>query len=412
MPLYDYKGVGPGGKATRGTIEADSSKTARQRLKQRGIFTTDIAERSGSGKGQKDRGASSAFQFGSGVKLKNLTLMVRQLATLIKARIPLDESLSALVEQTDDNKLKSILSQIRESVNEGKSLAESCRMFPKVFTPIYTSMIRVGEASGNLDLVLNRLAKFTEGQLELRNKVVGALAYPMFMAFAGIGITIFLFAFAVPKITEVFAGSKMALPTLTLIMIKISEFMSQYWLSLVLFLAGSVLLFNWYIGTTAGRAKWDAVSLKIPIFGKLRRMIAVSRFARTLSTLVGSGVQLLDAIDIVKDVVDNSVIRQALIQSRESIREGNTIAAPLKASGQFPPILTHMIAVGEKTGELEEMLNVVADAYDSQVDTAIQSMTRLLEPLMILVMGGIIALVALSIFMPMLELNNLGSMPN
>jgi general secretion pathway protein F len=408
MPLFEYKGVGPSGKPIKGSIEADSSKSARLRLKQRGVFCTDIKEKSG--KAQKNE-KQNAFQIGSGVKLKNLTMMVRQLATLIKARIPLDESLSALVEQTDDSRLKSVLSQIRESVNEGRSLADSCKMFPRVFTPIYTSMIKVGEASGNLDLVLNRLAKFTEGQLELRNKVVGALAYPMFMAVAGVGITIFLFAFAVPKITEVFAGSKMALPTLTLVMIRISQFMSQHWLSVVLSLAGTFFLFRWYISTKTGRAKWDAVSLKIPVYGKMRRMIAVSRFARTLSTLIGSGVQLLDAIDIVKDVVENEVIRDALITSRESIREGNTIAAPLKASGQFPPILTHMIAVGEKTGELEEMLNVVADAYDSQVDTSIQGMTRLLEPLMILVMGGIIALVALSIFMPMMELNNLGSMP-
>jgi general secretion pathway protein F len=407
MPLFEYKGVGPAGKPVKGSIEADSSKSARMRLKQRGVFTTDIKEKSG--KAQKEEKAT--FKIGGGVALKHLTLMMRQLATLIRARIPLDESLSALVEQTDDARLKSILSQIRESVNEGKSLADSCKMFPRVFTPIYTAMIKVGEASGNLDLVLGRLAKFTEGQLELRNKVFGALAYPAFMAVAGVGITIFLFAFAVPKITEVFAGSKMALPTLTMVMIAISEFMSRYWLTVVLVLAGSYFMFRWWISTAAGRAKWDAISLKIPVFGKMRRMIAVSRFARTLSTLIGSGVQLLDAIDIVKDVVENDVIRRALIESRESIREGNTIAAPLKASGQFPPILTHMIAVGEKTGEMEEMLNVVADAYDSQVDTAIQSMTRLLEPLMILVMGGIIALVALSIFMPMMELNNLGSMP-
>jgi general secretion pathway protein F len=187
--------------------------------------------------------------------------------------------------------------------------------------------------------------------------------------------------------------------------------MSTYWLGIILGGAGTFSLFQWYTSTKKGRDWWDAVSLKIPGYGKLRRMVAVSRFARTLSTMLGSGVQLLDAIDIVKDVVDNAVIRQALIESRESISEGHSISGPLKASGQFPPILTHMIAVGEKTGEMEEMLNVVSDAYDAQVDNAIDAMTRLLEPLMILLMGGIIGLVALSIFMPMLELNNLGSMP-
>ena len=272
-------------------------------------------------------------------------------------------------------------------------------------------MIQVGEASGNLDLVLVRLANFAEANLAMRNKIIGALTYPLFMMVAGTAITVFLFAFAVPKITEVFAGSNMALPQLTQVMLGISNFISKYWFLLIAFCLGGFFFFKWYVGTEKGRAKWDAVALKLPGVGKLVRMIAVSRFARTLSTMLGSGVQLLDAIDVVKEVVDNAVIKKALVQARASISEGHSIAGPLKASGEFPPILTHMIAVGEKTGELEEMLNVVSDAYDSQVDTAIQSMTRLLEPLMILIMGGIIALVALSIFMPLLELNNLASSP-
>jgi len=406
MPLYEYKGVGDSGKAAKGVIEADSSKSARLKLKQKGIYTTEITEKST----DKSREKKSAISSGGGVKMKHLVLMTRQLATMVKARIPLDDALQALVEQTEDNRLKSVMSQVRESVNEGKSLADSLKMFPRVFSPIFVSMIRVGEVSGNLDLVLKRLAEFTEAQQALRNKVTGAMAYPAFISIAGMGITIFLFAFAVPKITEVFAGSKIPLPTITRIMIGISDIVSQHWFTMILALVGSFFLFKWYTSTAKGREWWDTVSLKIPVYGKMKRMIAVSRFARTLSTMIGSGVQLLDAIDIVKDVVDNAVIRKALIQSRESISEGHTIAGPLKASGQFPPILTHMIAVGEKTGELEEMLNVVSDAYDSQVDTAINSMTRLLEPLMIVAMGGIIALVAVSIFLPMLQLNNLSNM--
>lgn len=335
MPVFEYKGVGPAGKPAKGLIESDNSKNARSKLKQKGIFTTDIKEKASGATQQGQKKA--ALSFGSGVKMKNLTMMIRQLATLVKARIPLDEALSALVEQTDDHKLKSVLAQIRESVNEGKSLANSCRMFPKIFSPIFVSMIQVGEASGNLDLVLNRLADFQESQYELRNKVIGAMAYPLFMMVAGMGITIFLFAFAVPKITEVFAGSKMALPALTIVMIDISDFMSAQWPTIVIGIVCIFLFFKWYTNTARGRAWWDAVSLKIPGFGKLRRMIAVSRFARTMSTMIGSGVQLLDAIDIVKDVVDNAVIRQALIEARASISEGHSIAAPLKASGQFPP---------------------------------------------------------------------------
>ncbi len=402
MPLFEYKGIGPEGKATKGSIEADSSKSARTRLKAKGIYTTEIKEKSNT----KERSKSSALNVG-GVKSRSIALMVRQMATLVRARIPLDDALAALVEQSEDPKLKSVMSQVRESVNEGKSLADSMKVFPRVFSPIFVSMIRVGEVSGNLDLVLKRLAEFTESQQNLKTKVLGAMTYPAVISIAGIGITIFLFAFAVPKITEVFEGSKMPLPTITVIMIGISDFMSKQWLTIILAMVGSFFLFKWYTSTVKGREWWDAFSLKLPLFGKLKRMIAISRFARTMSTMIGSGVQLLDAIDIVKDVVDNAVIRKALIQSRESISEGHSIAGPLKASGQFPPILTHMIAVGEKTGELEEMLNVVSDAYDQQVDVAINSMTRLLEPLMIVLMGGMIALVAVSIFLPMLQLNNL-----
>ena len=368
------------------------------------MLTTDIKVKS-----NKEQQQQNVFNTG-GVRMKSVTMMTRQLATLIRARIPLDEALSALVDQTDDNRLKGVLSQVKISVNEGKSLADACRMFPKVFNTIFISMIRAGEASGNLDLVLKRLAEFAEAQQNLRNKVVGAMAYPAFMVVAGVSITLFLFAFAVPKITEVFAGSDMPLPTLTVIMIGISDFLAKHWVIVFAGFFGSFFLFQWYVSTKGGRAWWDSFSLKIPAFGKLKRMIAVSRFARTLGTLIGAGVPVLDAIDIVKDVVDNTVIREALITSRNSISEGKTIAAPLKASGQFPPILTHMIAVGERTGELEEMLNVVSDTYDEQVDTAVQSVTRLLEPLMIVIMGGIIALVALSIFMPMLQLNNFMSL--
>ena len=407
MAIFEYKGVAADGRTTKGTVDADSSKTARQKLKQRGIFISEIKERTGEKKGK----SKSAISFGGSVKSKNLTLMIRQLATMVKARIPLDEALEAVVEQTDDPNLKSVMSQVKASVNEGKSLADSCKMFPKVFTPIFVAMIQVGEASGNLDLVLVRLANFAEANQAMRQKIIGAMTYPIFMMIAGTAITIFLFAFAVPKITEVFAGSNMALPQLTQIMLSISNVISTYWFFIIVFIVCGFFLFKAWISTEAGRAKWDAIALKTPGVGKLVRMIAVSRFARTLSTMLGSGVQLLDAIDVVKEVVDNAVIKKALIQSRDSISEGHSIAGPLKASGEFPPILTHMIAVGERTGELEEMLNVVSDAYDSQVDAAIQSMTRLLEPLMIAVMGGVIALVALSIFMPLLELNNLAASP-
>lgn len=404
MALFEYKGVDPKGKKVKGSIDADSTKSARIKLKSKGVYTTELKERT-----QKKGGSQTVMEVatGSSVNLRNLTLMTRQLATMIKARIPLDDALNAVVDQTDDQKLKTIMSHVKESVNEGRSLADSCRQFPKVFSPIFVSMIQVGEASGNLDLVLVRLATFSEAQMEMRSKIIGAMAYPMIVMVIGTGITIFLFAFAVPKITEVFQGSNMAMPALTVFMIGISDIIAKYWVLLLAGVGSTFFFFKWYTSTRAGRDWWDAFSLKIPGYGRLVRMIAVSRFSRTLSTMIGSGVQLLEAIDIVKEVVDNAVIRKALIQSRESISEGHSIAGPLRASGQFPPMLTHMIAVGEKTGELEEMLNVVSDAYDGQVDNALKSMTSILGPFMIAVMGLVIGLVALSVFMPLIELNNL-----
>lgn len=404
MALFEYKGVDPKGKAVKGSIDADSAKSARIKLKGKGVYTTDLKERSQKKGGDKQ----SALEVVTGsVNLRNLGLMTRQLSTMIKARIPLDEALNAIVDQTDDSKLKSVMAHVRDSVNEGKSLADSCRLYPRIFTPIFVSMIQVGEASGNLDLVLVRLAAFSDAQMEMRGKIIGAMAYPLIVMVIGTGITIFLFAFAVPKITEVFAGSNMQMPALTVFMIGISDIIAKYWIILLAGMGSSFFLFKWYTSTRAGRDWWDAFSLRIPAYGKFVRMVAVSRFSRTLSTMIGSGVQLLEAIDIVKEVVDNAVIRKALIQSRESISEGHSIAGPLKASGQFPPMLTHMIAVGEKTGELEEMLNVVSDAYDGQVDNALKSMTSVLGPLMIAIMGIIIGLVAFSVFLPLIEMNNL-----
>lgn len=404
MPLYEYKGIQNGDKNTKGVIEADSVKAARTKLKTRGIYAISITEKK---EADKEKQKKSPFQIGGGVKKKEVAMMTRQLATLVKARIPLDDALQAIVEQSESPKLKGVMSQVKDRVNEGKSLAEALKEFPNAFPPLYTSMIRVGEVSGNLDLVLLRLADFSEYQIQIQSRVQGAIMYPLIVMGISVALTFFLFAFVVPKITEVFAGSKTPIPMITQILITISAFVSQNWIFLVLVALGAFFSFRWFLSTAQGGIWWDTQSLKLPIFGKLLRMVAVSRFSKTLSTLIGSGVQLLDAIDIVKDVVDNHVLKVALEKSRESISEGQTIAAPLKASGQFPPILTHMIAIGEKTGELEDMLNVVSSSYDMQVDNAINTMTSTLTPLMIVFMGVVFGFVAVAVILPMLQMSSL-----
>lgn len=402
MAVYEYTGVNAKGKQVKGSQEADSPRALRDALKTQGIFLTQAVEGKDAAKASRD----IQLPWANRVSVQDVAITTRMLATQIRAGIPLATSLSALVEQTESAPLKRVLSEVRQDVNEGLGLAVSLAKHPKVFSPLYINMIRAGESSGNLDLVLQRLAVFLEDQNKLQGKVVGAMIYPvLMMVMAGL-IVSFLMISVVPKITEVYADQGQALPFITRLLIGVSGFLGSW---KVIFLIGAVIgavvAFRRWVDTKEGRWKWDKILLKIPVAGELIRLIAMARFSRTLATLLSSGVQLLPAMDIVKNILGNTTLVSVVEQARLNIREGESIAVPLRRSGEFPPMMTHMISVGEQTGALEAMLENVAETYESQVDSRIEGMTALLEPLMIIGMGGSVGFIVFAIISPILQLS-------
>jgi len=405
MPVFAYKALDQSGRSVEGLKEADSPRTLRTVLRRDGLFLTDVT-------GEKQARAASPEVnvrrwVGGRVKADDVAVATRQLAVLVNAGIPLVEALTALVEQVEHERLKRVLSAVKQRVNEGSSLAEALAQHPKAFSSLYVNMIRAGESSGALDVVLFRLADFTETQARLKAKVLGTLTYPAAMMIIGAVIMGILFTVVIPKITKVFEDTKVVLPWTTRYLIGFSTFVHDWWWALGLLVAAAVYVFLRWRRTPVGRARWDIWVLDAPIFGPLVRQVAVARFSRTLATLLKSGVPLLTALDIVRNIVGNTRLAAVIEEARESIKEGESIAAPLKRSGEFPPLVYHMIAIGEKSGELEEMLGNVANAYDSQVETKIAALTSLLEPVMIVVMGVAVAFIVFSILMPILQINTI-----
>ena len=405
MPVFAYKALDQSGKSVEGLKEADSPRTLRTVLRRDGLFLTDVTGE------RQARAASPEVNVrrwvGGRVKADDVAVATRQLAVLVNAGIPLVEALTALVEQVEHERLKRVLSAVKQRVNEGSSLAEALAQHPKAFSSLYVNMIRAGESSGALDVVLFRLADFTETQARLKAKVLGTLTYPAAMMIIGAVIMGILFTVVIPKITKVFEDTKVVLPWTTRFLIGFSTFVHDWWWALGLLVAAAVYVFLRWRRTPVGRARWDIWVLDAPIFGPLVRQVAVARFSRTLATLLKSGVPLLTAMDIVRNIVGNTRLAAVIEEARESIKEGESIAAPLKRSGDFPPLVYHMIAIGEKSGELEEMLGNVANAYDSQVETKIAALTSLLEPVMIVVMGVAVAFIVFSILMPILQINTI-----
>jgi general secretion pathway protein F len=382
------------------------------------VFLTDVlAEREGTTRRANGSAAAAApkalgsqdVQLGRWVRRRvtaeDVAILTRQLSTLLHAGVTLVDALNALVDQTEKERLKRIVSDVKTRVNEGSSLADALAQHGRVFGNLYVNMVRAGEASGALDAVLARLADFTEGQAKLRQKVVGTLIYPVIMTVIGSGILALLMTVVVPKVTKIFESMKVTLPWTTRLLIFTSNLLATWWWLLIPLAIGAVVAFFRWKQSPKGRPVWDRLVLRAPVFGSLVRMLAIARFSRTLSTLLKSGVPLLTAMDITKNVVSNGVLAQVVENARDAIREGESIAGPLKRSGEFPPLVHHMIAIGERSGQLEEMLNNVADSYETQVSVRVGALTALMEPLIIVAMGVAVAFVAFSILMPILQLN-------
>jgi len=410
MPVYQYKGYRTDGGTAAGIVDAESPKVARLKLRKVGVFPTDMVEQ-----GQtlvRSRGKSPAV---SGIlsgrspalTTTDVALMTRQLATLLVAGLPLVEAIGVLVDQADKKVIKSLMADVREQIRGGKSLSAVLEQYPKEFSQIYVHMVRAGEASGALDQILFRLAEFLEKQLSLKHKVTNAVLYPALMLVVRIALLFFLMTFVVPKITAVFANLKQALPWPTVVLMSISRFCADYWMILLGALAVAGWTLRRAIKTDTGRTAADRLLLKVPLIGEVARMVSISRLASTLATMLGSGVQLLDALDVSKRVMNNRVLEQTVEDARKNIKEGETIADPLKRSGEFPALATHMIAVGERSGEIEEMLRRIGQIYDAEVDRVIARFTSLLEPIMILVMGVLVFFIVVAILLPIFEMGQM-----
>ena len=405
MSVFEYRGIVVGtGKPIKGVRDAENPKALRAALRKDGVLLTVATEgKAAEAKNSKD---IKLFEFMGRPSTSDVAVLTRQLATLIGAGIPLFESLAALCEQVENEQLKRALTAVREQVREGISFAKALEAHPTVFPPLYVNMVRAGEASGTLQQVLERLTQFMESQAKLQGKVTSALAYPILMSIIGITLVSILMVAVVPNVTTIFASMDQALPWYTALLITTSDFMASYWWLLLALLILGIYSFRRWKKKPAGRMKWDTFVLKVPVFGKVILMLSIARFARTLSTLLASGVAILTAMDIVANVLGNSALEAVIHEAISSIREGQSIAEPLRRSGKFPPIVTHMITVGEKSGQLEAMLESVANAYDTEVENRVQILTSLLEPLIIVMMGSVVGFIAVSILMPLIQMSS------
>jgi general secretion pathway protein F len=403
MSVYAWRGINASGKEVKGIDDADSPKALRLTLRRQGVMVTQLEQASAAAK-REARNISLKRLFAR-VSLTDLSLMTRQMATLLKAGIPLVEALDALIEQTEKDDGRNALTNVRDKVNEGISFHDALSAHPKIFGDLYVNMVAAGEASGSLDQVLSRLADVLESQNRLQRKIGSALAYPAVMMVMTFLMITVMMTVVVPQVTAIFEDFGQVLPWYTRMMIFISNAFTDYWYLLIAGVAGIVYGFRRWLASTEGRKLWDKLMLTAPLVGQLQTKVACARFARTLATLLSSGVPVLTALDITRNVLVNTELMRVVGQAREAIREGESIAKPLANSKRFPPIVTHMIAIGERSGELEAMLYNVADAYDDQVDAQVQTMTSLLEPLMILVMGGITSTIMFSILVPLMKMN-------
>ena len=414
MPMYAYKGLSNAGKNVSGVKDAETPKLLRQVLRKDGVVVTSFELTKG-GKAAKEAnakrgGLSKEVDFGglfSGVKKIEIAAFTRQMATLIKAGIPLAEALGALVEQVSNIRLKNPINEVRTAVNEGMPLADALAKHPKLFDELFISMVRAGEVAGNLDEVLTRLADFLESAQKLKSKIQGAMIYPMVMVVVGVGIMTVLMIKVIPEITQMFTQQGKTLPLNTRMLIATSGFIGHYILWLLAGLALSIFLFVRWKGTKEGKPKWHAFVLSMPVLGELVRTINVGRFARTLGTMLQSGVPMLRSLDTAKQIVGNVLIQDAIESAKKAVTEGESLAATLKKSGQFPATMIHMTAVGERAGQLEQMLERVAITYETEVDTKLTRFTSLLEPLMLVIMGGAVAFIVFSILQPIMDLGQL-----
>ncbi|MES2440343.1 MAG: type II secretion system F family protein [Verrucomicrobiota bacterium] len=420
MANFQYSALDAKGEQTTGIVSAGSEAEAIQQLRSKGLYPTQIGEEGKSkgkgkaapakAKGKQPKAKAAKGHVGGRVKPKNLMIFTRQLATLIDSGLPLLRSLTVLEKQEPNPVLRATVSALAENVQGGSTFSESLAQHPKIFNKLYVNMVKAGELGGVLEIVLNRLAEYQEKAQKLKNKIVSAMVYPVIVMFIAVAILVFLMIFIVPKFKEMFANTDSELPLISKIVFGMSEFflarpfiVPNVVFVFVVFGIG-VFLFNLWGRTVGGRKAIDTMKLKMPILGDIQRKSAVSRFSRTLGTLVTSGVPILQALNITRDTAGNVVISSAIEKVHEAVKEGETIVTPLQASGVFPNMVISMVDVGEETGQLPEMLLKVADVYDDEVDNAVTALTSILEPIMIVILALIVGAVVFALFLPLIKM--------
>lgn len=411
MAIYDYKAITKAGKTTKGVIDADSPAVARRKLREQDLFPTDMTEVAGvktaATVAVADRPAldePKGFVFGR-VPTRDLALMTRQFGVLLKAGMPLVEALTALLEMTPRPRLKKAIYDVRDKVKSGSTLADALARHPRIFSQLYSNMVRAGEAGGALEQVLQRLADIEEHQAKLKGQIKSAIAYPAFMGVVALGIVTFLMLVIVPRITQIFEKQKQELPTITKVMVTFSHVVGHYWWLIICIIGVLFFLWRLWVRTERGRMKWDRIKLKLPVYGSLLIKLISARFARTLGTMLESGLTMMNSLDVVKTVIGNKPIEESMADVKAGVRRGRDLAQPLRDTGFFPPMLIHMIELGQRSGQIEDMLLRVAETYDDDVRLATEAMVGLLEPIIIIFMGVVVGFLVLAILLPILSMS-------
>lgn len=398
MPTFTYSARTPAGAIQTGEIDLPSREEVNRWLARQRMIPIKVAE--------KNAGLNIELKFGTGIKTRDIVIFTRQFATMINSGLPLVQSLDILAKQSQNPALRKVIEQVLFDVEAGNTLADALRKHPKVFSDLYVNMVAAGEAGGILDVILLRLATFLEKNDALARKIKGAMVYPAVIFSVAIIAVVVLLTYVIPTFREMFESAGVALPTPTVFVIWLSESLKTYWLYILGVVVAIVLTFRQTYRTPAGRLAIDRLLLRLPLFGELLRKTAVARFTRTLGTLIGSGVTILEGLEITARTAGNRVIHDAVMQARASIAGGETIAGPLRESGVFPPMVVQMINVGEQTGDLDGMLTKIADFYDDEVDAAVEALLSAMEPVMIVFLGIVVGGMIVAMYLPIFDMIN------
>ncbi|MCW8331064.1 type II secretion system inner membrane protein GspF [Photobacterium sp. SDRW27] len=406
MAAFEYKALDAKGRQKKGVLEGDNARQVRQQLREQGLIPIDVAQTHE----QEKKKASGAFQFRRGISTTELSLITRQLATLVQASMPLEECLKAVAEQSEKARLKNMLLAVRSRVVEGYTLSDSMAEYPHIFDQLFRAMVAAGEKSGHLDTVLNRLADYTENRQQMRSKLQQAMIYPTMLTLVAVAVVAFLLATVVPKIVDQFVQMGQQLPTITEVLLAASNFVQNWGLAVVLVIAGSIMLLKTALKKPDFRLRWDRWVMGLPVIGKVARGLNTSRFARTLSICTSSAIPLLDGMKVASDVMTNTWVNKQVLEAADRVREGASLRVSLDQTKLFPPMMLHMIASGERSGELEQMLTRAADNQDRDFESLVNMALGIFEPLLIVAMAGIVMFIVIATLMPIIALNNMVGM--